>query len=425
MWSFAALIGAATLSFALAILRTIPCMSNGWASPDRQEALCYSDIPVLYVLRGMADGLIPYLQWPADGHPVEYPVLTGLFMLVGSLLTAALTGGGGDPLVFYLVTMLISFACFLVAVVAVALTVPGRFWDGLLLALAPAAILASTINWDLLVIALTAVAMALLIRQRPVLGGVFLGLAIAAKFYPLLILGPLLVLAWRERRLADAGRTILATVLTWFVVNLPVALANFEGWSYFFTFSADRGQDFGSPWIALSILGYGVPAETLNLLGALLLVGACAGIAVLILVAKAPPRLAQVAFLVVAAFLLLNKVYSPQFVLWLLPLAVLARPRWRDLLIWQAGEAIYFVAVWYYLIEISDGQGGLDERWYAAAIFIHMLATLYLVAVVVRDILLPRFDPVRTDPERVAQWSVQSDDAVETGRGVPDPAGQR
>ena len=61
------------------------------------------------------------------------------------------------------------------------------------------------------------------------------------------------------------------------------------------------------------------------------------------------PRLAQLGFLVVAGFLLVNKVYSPQYVLWLLPLAVLARPRWRDQLIWQAGELLYFAAVWWYL----------------------------------------------------------------------------
>ena len=50
------------------------------------------------------------------------------------------------------------------------------------------------------------------------------------------------------------------------------------------------------------------------------------------------------AFLVVAAFLMTNKVYSPQYVLWLLPLMILARPKWRDWLIFTAGELIYFVA---------------------------------------------------------------------------------
>ena len=55
------------------------------------------------------------------------------------------------------------------------------------------------------------------------------------------------------------------------------------------------------------------------------------------------------AFLVVAAFLLTNKVYSPQYVLWLLPFVILARPRWRDWLIFTAGELIYFVAIWWHL----------------------------------------------------------------------------
>ena len=65
--------------------------------------------------------------------------------------------------------------------------------------------------------------------------------------------------------------------------------------------------------------------------------------------APSTPRLAQLGFLVVAGFLLVNKVYSPQYVLWLLPLAVLARPRWRDQLVWQAGEVVYFASVWWYL----------------------------------------------------------------------------
>jgi hypothetical protein len=95
-----------------------------------------------------------------------------------------------------------------------------------------------------------------------------------------------------------------------------------------------------------------------------------------------------------------NKVYSPQYVLWLLPLAVLARPRWRDLLIWQAGELFYFVAVWTYLggwLEESTGGG---SPVYDLSIWVRVAAQLYLVAVIVRDILRPQHDPVRsTDPD--------------------------
>ena len=94
----------------------------------------------------------------------------------------------------------------------------------------------------------------------------------------------------------------------------------------------------------------------------------------------------------------MNKVYYPQYVLWLLPLAVLARPRWRDILIWQAGEVFYFGAVWLYLGNYTaSGASGAPDRFYWVAIVVRVLAELYLIAVIVRDIVVPRKDPVRED----------------------------
>ena len=183
----------------------------------------------------------------------------------------------------------------------------------------------------------------------------------------------------------------------WLVVNVPFMLTAWPGWSYFFTFSQERGQDFGSIWLALSQLGIGIEPEALNLVAAICLVGLCLGIALLALVAPQPPRLAALAFLVVCAFVLTNKVYSPQYVLWLLPLAVLARPRWRDFLIWQACEAVYFAGVWWYIIGLRPDSHGLSADYYALTILIHVAGTAYLCAMVVRDALNPSLDPVRAD----------------------------
>ncbi len=107
------------------------------------------------------------------------------------------------------------------------------------------------------------------------------------------------------------------------------------------------------------------------------------------LAAPARPQVAQIAFLVVAAFLVVNKVYSPQYVLWLLPLAVLARPRWRDLLIWQACELVYFAAVWLYLGGWLAPSSGTNPTAYQLAIMVRVAGELYLMALVVRDIWPP------------------------------------
>ena len=101
------------------------------------------------------------------------------------------------------------------------------------------------------------------------------------------------------------------------------------------------------------------------------------------------------AFLVVAAFLMTNKVYSPQYVLWLLPLMILARPKWRDWLIFTAGELIYFVAIWWHLGGFLTPGDSSADRLYWVAVLIRLCTQGWVVIMVVRDALRPDRDPVR------------------------------
>ena len=193
----------------------------------------------------------------------------------------------------------------------------------------------------------------------------------------------------------------LGAAAAWLLANLPALLTGPSEWKVFWSFNSERGADLGSIWLVVQQALDTTPdpftfePHTINVVSWLFFGLWCLGVAALGLTSPANPRLAQLGFLIVAGFLLINKVYSPQYVLWLLPLAVLARPRWRDLLIWQAGEVLYFAAVWWYLGGYLAPAAGGDAGFYWAATLLRMAAELYLVAMVVRDLWDPRRDPVR------------------------------
>ena len=122
----------------------------------------------------------------------------------------------------------------------------------------------------------------------------------------------------------------------------------------------------------------------------------------LTLAAPRRPRLPQLCFLVLAAFLMTNKVWSPQYVIWLVPLAVLARPRLWPYLLWQLAEVVYFCGIWGFLIFVYAGEGnqvagygGISTGWYFAVLAARFLTVALLAAYVVRDILRPERDVVR------------------------------
>ncbi|MFD4602935.1 glycosyltransferase family 87 protein [Streptomyces sp. NPDC058464] len=391
--------------FALGMVQKVPCYDSGWffGASSQYTHACYSDIPHLYQGRGFADGLVPYFdKLPGDMDYLEYPVLTGVFMEVAAWLTP---GSGSIMLqeqVYWFVNAGMLMLCAAVIAVCVVRTHRRRPWDGLLVALAPAFALTATINWDLLAVALTAAAMLMWSRSRPLAFGVLLGLATAAKLYPVFLLGPLFLLCWRAGKWREFFIATGGAVAAWLVVNLPVMIFAFDGWSKFYTFSQERGVDFGSFWLIWAQNTTTPPSTDFVNTAATVLVLLCfLGIAVLTLTAPRRPRFAQLAFLVVAAFILTNKVYSPQYVLWLVPLAVLARPKWRDFLIWQACEVAYFLGIWMYLAYTTSGDAhkGLPTDGYHWAIAVHLLGTLYLCAMVVRDILMPERDVVRRTGE--------------------------
>ncbi len=409
----------ACVVLALGMVQKTPCVKSNWADTElRYAAMCYSDVPYLYVARGFAERSVPFSDTEGRWDVMEYPVGIGYFAYGAALATHALSGwpdvgarqalpadevyaapGVGDETGrYFVVTSVLLAAVGLLAAYFMAGAHRGRPWDAMLFAASPVLALSGLINWDLLAVAMVAGALWAWARGRPVLSGVLIGLGAATKLYPMFILGALLVVCLRTRRMRSFLLATVAAALAWFLTNLPVLLYGYDEWKVFWSFNSDRGADLGSLWLVWQQAGHTVTPDLINTVSWVFFVGVCLAVFALGMLARRTPRIAQLAFLIVAGFLLVNKVYSPQYVLWLLPLAVLARPRWRDILIWQAGEVVYFAAVWLYLGGFTaSGVSGVPDHFYWVATVVRVLCELYLVVMVVRDILVPWRDPVRED----------------------------
>jgi uncharacterized membrane protein len=409
----------AAVCLALGMVQKSSCYAQSWQDGQARYAhMCYSDLPYLYTGRGFAE-----LNWPYTGdeqvraryETMEYPVGISYWAWGAAWVTHWLSGSpdiepryghsvqslAAEPSIiaesrlFVVVNAVGLAAAGLLAAWFLAGAHPRRPWDAAIYAVSPALALTALVNWDLLAVAFTAGALWAWARGRPVLTGVMIGLGTATKLYPLFLLGGILVICVRERRWRELAATALATAVAWLAANLPALATGVDQWKVFWTFNSERGADLGSVWLVVQQAVGTVPVHTINIASWLFFGVWCVGVLVLGLLAPATPRLAQLGLLVVAGFLLVNKVYSPQYVLWLLPLAALARPRWRDQIVWQAGEVLYFAAVWWYLGGYLTPAGEGDPGTYWVAIILRMVAELYLVGLVVRDVLVPEHDPVR------------------------------
>lgn len=422
----------AIVTLAVGWVQKSPCLAThrdaqgrvqlDWGNGRPFAYLCYSDVVALYGAERLDQpGTFPYrTSWIEDpGTPsqrvryTEYPVLTGIFMWAGAKLAqgyTSLTRSGvlpeRAPVVVYFELMALALAgLWLVTVDGVLKLTARRPRDALLVALSPLVIVQAFTNFDALAIAFATTGILAWSRRRVVLAGTLLGLGAAAKLYPLLLLLPLLALCWRAGGVREGMKATAAAIVAWIVVNAPIAMLFGAGWSEFFRFNTTRTAGFESLYtIASYFTGWGgfdgqlqpnQAPSVLNAVSAALFAGSCLALVWIALSAPRRPRVAQLSLLVVAAFLLTNKVYSPQYSLWLVPLAVLALPRWRLLLGWMTIDALVWVPTM--LFQLPAGNGGINEGYFLATVLLRDLVIAGLCGLVLREIYRPALDLVRRD----------------------------
>jgi hypothetical protein len=323
-----------------------------------------TDIP-LYQTYGerIADGLVPYRDFRFEYPPLALPALVIPALVTGSL----------EAYRAVFVAELAIVGALAVLVLGEALRCLGR--DGLdrRLSLALVAVLPVALGgviltrFDLIPAALVAASVALLAYGRLRAASVVVGLGIAVKLYPVVLVPLLGVAAWRRGGRAELARVLALTAAPVVLAYLPFLIMSPDG------VANSIGRQLGRPLQVESLgagvllafhhaadtsLGWASGSGSQNLTGtaadSLAVVQGIAQVAALALVwvgfARGPAtteRLVRYAAASVVAFVALSKVLSPQFLVWLVLLVPLVGGPRRRAALGLLALACVATAVWF------------------------------------------------------------------------------
>jgi uncharacterized membrane protein len=235
------------------------------------------------------------------------------------------------------------------------------------------------INWDLWAIVTMLIAIYWFDRKREFASAAILGISIATKFFPIFLLLPIIIIYLRRQELKRALIYCAITIGVFAAINLPIALTTPTGWWRFYDLNLHRESDWGSIWYALSV--FGINLTHLNYLTILTLLIGAAIVAIFLLQTQEILTLAMSSIFIFIVVMTVSKVYSPQYVLWLTPLVLIALKDKRDLSWfwgWQISELIYHVAIWQHLALLTGAHYGLPVKAYALITLIRIAATIAL-----------------------------------------------
>ncbi|MCX5044920.1 glycosyltransferase 87 family protein [Aldersonia sp. NBC_00410] len=357
----------------------------------KDARVCYSDIQYLWVGRDIDHHVFPYIDGGITAHgqlfggTVEYPVLSGLLMWLGAR--------GAHTDADFLLNSAVLLAPFALVTAWLLARLAGR--AALLWAIGPALVLYAFHNWELPVVLTTVAAVAVValperlsLRTRGVLAAVLLGVGFCLKLYPGVFVLPLALfvltggLAGRDLPRSVAGRydvrgavlVVVSAVGTAVAINLPFALTGFRGWLASFTFQQQRTADIttNSIWYwglrnlySSDATGEAAFQHTVSLASPALLVAAFALAAWLgwrRFTRTGSYPWVQVSGAMLCAFVLLHKVHSPQYSLWLIPFLVLLVVPWRLVVAFVVTDLALGVGVFRYFNALAVGAPSDGNR---------------------------------------------------------------
>lgn len=307
--------------------------------------LAYSDIIALYHNHHLYLHLLPYIQ-----NRIEYPVLMGLMMWMASFAP----GVAG----YFAFNALVVWLASLGSVLLLRRLVPRVYhW----FAWTPLLLVYSLLNWDLIGIFLLIGGWYLYRQGRYRWAAAVFALGVFFKLFPIFLLPCILAELWRQRDFGTMRRMVGIFFLVSLAINLPFALSNFKYWSYFYVYNAGRGLG-ADIWANLWV--HGVPVRVADMLS-LLVVGVTA-LWQMLRVFKGVSAVSGAAMLF-AVFLFVNKVFSPQYMIWMMAYAVLAEWPVGAYAVLALGGIVDYLNSFSVLFLLSTHSTA--GRWYAQHLF--------------------------------------------------------
>ncbi len=266
----------------------------------------YSDIRKFYDV-AEAPGL-PYVD-----KQMEYPVITGLFIHAAGVLGRTYTG-------YYLFTCFFLIAFAIIATYLLYKSIDKKDKKALFVywIFAPSMFFFLIYNWDMIAIVFVAAAFYFMRQNKFFYASLLLSLGFCTKLYPVLYLLPLLLLI-TTRKMSQWAKTIGTFCVVALAINVPFMFLNFDGWSYFISFNSQRPPNPDSIWAVVNNLVPSLSITQINILSLVLFASLS-----LVAVWKCRHDSAiKLCFILTLIFLISNKVFSPQYILWILPFYVL------------------------------------------------------------------------------------------------------
>jgi len=170
----------------ISFLKFNHCRVNDWASPDNYVHACYTDIPALFSERSLDTNTFPYLS---PTNSIEYPPVIGL----GNWLISFITPSENSFRSFFDINALIIIVLFFISATIVRKISPTYQY---LFPLAPAVIASLFVNWDMWAVVSTLLAIYYFDKKKYEVSGIWLGVSIATKFFPIVLLLPVWSRFW-------------------------------------------------------------------------------------------------------------------------------------------------------------------------------------------------------------------------------------